>query len=374
MPPLSDPIAPPARLASLDAFRGLTIAAMILVNNPGDWLCAYWPLLHVKWHGWTPTDLIFPFFLFMVGMSLSFSRRVEFGPALVRAAKLVGLGLFLNLYPYFAFAELRLPGVLQRIGICYLAAFAVKRWLRPRGQAVLVAVLLVGYWVLMTQVTGPEGHPPNLEMETNLAAQLDRLLLGSHVWASAGTWDPEGVLSTLPAIATTVLGLLVGGWVRAGREPFSTTRGLLLGGLGLTALGVLWAEAAPAWLAFPINKSIWTPPFVLLTGGLAAASFGLLYWIVDVAGWRSWARPFGTYGKNAIAVYVGSGLLADTLDAIRWAGANGVETSLGEWLYQALFASWLPCSEASLAWALSMVFLFYLVAFWMDRRGVYLKV
>lgn len=319
---LSDPSPPRPRLASLDAFRGLTIAAMILVNNPGDWLCPYWPLLHVKWHGWTPTDLIFPFFLFMVGMSLSFSRRQEFRPALVRASKLVGLGLFLNLYPYFDFAELRLPGVLQRIGICYLAAFAVKRWLRPRGQAVLVGVLVVGYWALMTLMTGPEGHPPTLEMETNLAAQWDRLILGSHVWASTGTWDPEGVLSTLPAIATTVLGLLVGGWVRAGREPFETTRGLLFGGLVLTALGVLWAEATPTWLAFPINKGLWTSSFVLLTGGLASASFGLVYWIVDVAGWQRWARPFGTYGKNAIAVYVASGLFADTLGAIQWTGPD----------------------------------------------------
>ena len=186
----------------------------------------------------------------------------------------------------------------------------------------LVAALLVGYWALMTRVAGPEGHPPNLEMQTNLSAQVDRILLVPHVWSQTKTWDPEGVLSTLPAIATTVLGLLAGVWVRSGRRPFAITLGLLLGGLVLTALGVLWGEAAPPWLLFPVNKSIWTSSFVLLTGGLAAALFGLTYWVVDVAGWKRWAAPFVTYGKNAIAVYVGAGFLADTLLAIKWAGAG----------------------------------------------------
>ncbi len=345
-----------------------------LANNPGDWSCVYWPLLHASWHGWTPTDLVFPFFLFMVGMSLPFSRRTGFLPALLRASKLVGLGLFLNLFPYFPFTELRWPGVLQRIGICYLAAFAVKRWLRPRDQIALVAALLVGYWVLMTQVIGPEGHRPSFDIETNLAGQVDRLLLVPHVWSHTETWDPEGVLSTFPAIATTVLGLLAGAWVRSGKSPFPTTLGLLVGGFAMTALGVLWGQAAPEWLAFPINKALWTSPFVLLTGGLAAALFGLTYWVVDVAGWQTWARPFVTYGKNAIAVYVGSSLLADTLHVIQWAGPGGVEISLQEWLFETLYASWLPCQQASLAFAVTVVVLFYFVAREMDRRGIYLKV
>jgi predicted acyltransferase len=364
----------PARLLSLDAFRGLTIAAMILVNSPGDWGHVYWPLLHAPWHGWTPTDLIFPFFLFMVGISLAFSRRLELRPALARALKLIGLGLLLNLYPYFPIAELRWPGVLQRIGICYLAAWAAKRVLRPRGQAALAAFILVGYWALMTRATGPEGHPPNLEMQTNLSAQVDRLLLVPHVWSQTKTWDPEGVLSTPPAIATTILGLLAGLWVRSGRRPLAITLGLLLAGLALTALGVLWGEAAPPWLLFPVNKNIWTSSFVLLTGGLGAALFGLTFWIVDAAGRKRWAAPFAAYGKNAIAVYAGAGLLADTLLAIKWPRADGVVASLWQRLFQALYASWLPPYGASLAWALTMVVVFYLVALWMDRRGIYLKV
>jgi predicted acyltransferase len=374
MTPVTDQPSASSRLVSLDAFRGLTIAAMILVNNPGEWGHVYWPLLHVPWHGWTPTDLIFPFFLFMVGMSLTFSRRVELRPAVVRALKLVGLGLFLAAYPFFPILTLRWPGVLQRIGICYLAAWAAKRWLRPRGQAALVVTILVGYWAAMTKLTGPEGHAPNLEMQTNLSAQLDRILLVPHVWSVSKTWDPEGTLSTVPAIATTVLGLLFGEWVRSPRRPFAKTLGLLLGGLALTVLGVLWGEAAPAWLLFPVNKNIWTSSFVLLTGGLAAALFGLTYFVVDVAGWKRWATPFVTYGKNAIAVYVGAGLLARTLLSIKWPDASGEAVSLWKRLYEALYASWLPPYGASLAWAVSFVFLFYLLALWMDRRGIYLKV
>ena len=364
----------PARLLSLDAFRGLTIAGMILVNNPGDWGTVYWPLLHVPWHGWTPTDLIFPFFLFMVGMSLTFSRRLEARPAIARALKLIGLGLLLTLFPWFHVATMRWPGVLQRIGVCYLVAWAVRRWLSPRAQAALAALLVVGYWLLMTRVSGPEGHAPELGMETNLSAQVDRILLVPHVWTQTKTWDPEGVVSTLGAIATTILGLLAGEWVRSGRRPFTITLGLLTGGLALTALGVAWGEATPAWLSFPVNKSIWTSSFVLLTGGLAAALFGLTYWVVDVAGFQRWAAPFVTYGRNAIAVFVGAGLLAKTLLAVRWAGAGGVPKSLWARLFEAFYASWLPPYEASFAWALTFVLLFYLMALWMDRRGIYLKV
>jgi predicted acyltransferase len=363
-----------ARLCSLDAFRGLTIAGMILVNDAGDWGHVYWPLLHAPWHGWTPTDLIFPFFLFILGVSLTFSRRTQASAALARALRLVGLGLLLNLYPHFPLRTLRWPGVLQRIGLVYLAAWGARRWLGPRAQAVLASSILLGYWAFMTRITGPEGHPPGLEMETNLAAQVDRRLLGGHVWSITKTWDPEGVLSTVPAIATALLGLLAGWWLRAGRSPGATTLGLLGAGLALTVLGVLWGEAAPAWLLFPINKSLWSPSYVLFTGGLAAALFGLCHAVVDVAGWRRWAAPFVTYGRNAIAVYVASGLLADTLYAIRWARPDGTLASLQQRLHTALFSSWLPPFEASLVWAASTVLLFYLLARALERRGIYLKV
>ena len=365
-----------ARLLSLDVFRGATIAGMILVNNPGDWNTVYWPLLHAHWHGWTPTDLIFPFFLFIVGVSLTLSKRTSWKPALARALKLVGLGLLLNLYPYFPVAELRWPGVLQRIGVCYFAAWAAKRYLRPRGQVLFAIALVVGYFLVMTRVVGPEGHAPGFEIETNLAAQLDRVLLVPHVWSVTRTWDPEGVLSTFPAIATALVGLLFGEWLlgRNARSPFRTTLGLLLGGLVLTALGVAWGELAPASIVIPINKGLWTSSYVLLSGGLAAALLGLCYFVVDVGGLSRWATPFVSYGRNAIAVYVASGLLADTLSAVRWPAADGTLLSLGQRLYAFFPASVLPPYAASFVWALLFVVLFYLMTALLDRRGIYLKV
>ena len=367
---------PAGRLLSLDAFRGATIAAMILVNDPGDYLNVYWPLQHARWNGWTPTDLIFPFFLFIVGMALTFSSRLGARPVLVRAAKLFGLGLLVNTWPLFDLSHLRIPGVLQRIAVCYLAAWAAKRWLGRRGQATLAAALLVGYWFVMTRLVGPEGGAPNLEMQTNLAAQLDRVLLsGNHLWQASKTWDPEGVLSTFPAIATTLLGLLAGEWLRSERTARAKTTGFLAGGAVLTAAAVFWGEWAPAWLLFPINKSIWSPSFVLLTAGLGSALFGLSYWLVDVNGWRRCATPFITYGKNAIALYVGSELLAATLGTIAWGiGPDGAPFSLASRINALLFATWLSPAAASLAFALATVLVWYAVARVMDRRGIYVKV
>jgi predicted acyltransferase len=363
------------RLVSLDAFRGATIAGMILVNDPGDHLNTYWPLLHAPWHGWTPTDLIFPFFLFMVGMSLTFSHRTGFRPVLVRSLKLFGLGLFVNFCTAgFVFAGWRVAGVLQRIALCYLAAWVARRWLRPRGQVVLAVGLLLGYWLVMTRVVGPEGYPPGLEMETNLSAQIDRIVLHGHLYRWTETWDPEGVLSTFPAIATALLGLLAGEWLRSDRRQYTKTLGFLLGGLALVALGVLWGEAAPAWLLFPVNKNLWSPSFVLLTAGLASALFGLTWWVVDVLGVRRGLSPFVAFGRNAIALYVGSEVLASVLGAIRWTGVDGTISSLAERIHRGVFASWLPPEPASLAFALATVLLWTLVAWEMDRRRVYWKV
>ncbi|HVQ29928.1 MAG TPA: heparan-alpha-glucosaminide N-acetyltransferase domain-containing protein [Vicinamibacteria bacterium] len=369
------PPPPGRRLVSLDVFRGATIAAMILVNNSGDAQNTFWPLRHQPWHGWTPTDVIFPFFLFMAGMTLTFSQRLGFQSALVRSLKLISLGLLVNFTTGgFVLSGLRWAGVLQRIGVCVLAAWAAKRWLGPRGQALLAAVLLLGYFGLMTQVRGPEGHPPSLETETNLAAQVDRLVLEGHLYRWTKTWDPEGVLSTLPAIATALLGLLTGEWLQSLREPKRKAAGLIAVGLVVVALAIAWGDAAPLWLRFPINKMIWTSSFVLLTGGLAAALFGLTFWVVDVRGRRGWTVPFVTYGKNAIAVYVGSEVLSGALDSIRWPSATGAVLSLQERLYAAAFAPALPPSFAALAWALAHVLVWYAVARWMEHRSIYLKV
>ncbi|HEX9187643.1 MAG TPA: heparan-alpha-glucosaminide N-acetyltransferase domain-containing protein [Vicinamibacteria bacterium] len=362
------------RLVSLDAFRGATIAAMILVNNSGDSANTWWPLLHQPWHGWTPTDLVFPFFLWIAGMSLVFSRRIGLRAALWRSAKLVLLGLLVNFATGGFALPLRWAGVLQRIGLCYLAAWAAKRWLGPRGQAVLAALLLVGYWTAMKHVVGPEGLVPNLEPETNLSAQVDRIVLDGHLYRWTKTWDPEGVLSTFPAVATALLGLLAGEWLRSGRRPRPKLVGFAAGGLAFFVLGVLWGEAAPAWLLFPVNKNLWSPSFVLLTAGLASALFGLTWWLVDVDGLRAGTGPFVTYGRNAIAVYVGSELLSGAWSTIAWASAGGEVLTLQERLHQAAFASWLPPALAAFAFAGANVVLWWAVARWMDRRGIYLKV
>ena len=356
------------RLVSLDAFRGATVAAMILVNNPGDWGHVYWPLDHAHWNGWTPTDLIFPFFLFMVGMALPFSQRTRAREALRRTAVIGGLGLFMAAYPYFDLTTVRIPGVLMRIALCYLAAWGVRRVGGSAVHAVIAAALLVGYWFLMTRVALPDGTPPNLEPETNLGAWLDRALLGGHLWKQSRTWDPEGLLSTLPAIATTLLGLLAGEWLRSDREANRKTAGLLLGGLAFVVLGLVWGAS------FPINKSLWTSSYVLFTGGMAAYLLGLLYWIADVRGHRAWCRPFVIYGRNAILVFVASGLLAKTLGAIKVSGPEGVAVSLQAWMFGAALRSWLPPYPASLAYAVANVLVWYVVLRELDRRAIYLKV
>jgi len=357
----------PQRLAALDAFRGATVAAMILVNNPGAGSSVYAPLEHAAWHGWTPTDLIFPFFLFLAGVSLAFSTRDSAGQAAWRALKIFALGLFGAWFLRFDLHTLRIPGVLQRIAVCYFAAFLARKWLRPPAVALLAALLLTGYWALMTFVPLPDGTLPNLEPETNLAAWIDRALLGTHLWARSKTWDPEGVLSTLPAIATTLLGVLAGGLVRA---PVTLTRKVAwLAGAGTALLlaGLAWGRS------FPLNKNLWTSSYVLFTAGLAALLLGGLLLVTEGLGWRRWARPFTVFGVNAIVVFVGSGLLAKTLAYVKVPSDPG-PVSLQAILHRSLFASWLPPYPASLAYALANVAGWYLVLWWMDRRGWHVKV
>lgn len=355
--------APAGRLVSLDAFRGLTIASMILVNNPGTWSAIYWPLAHAPWHGWTPTDLIFPFFLFMVGMSIHFSSKTAAREALRRTAVLFGVGVFMAAYPFFNLATVRIPGVLQRIAVCYLAAWALRRVAGTFVQLAICAGLLVGYWMLMTFVPVPGGIAPNLLPETNLAAWVDRLLLDGHMWRQTKTWDPEGVLSTLPAIATTILGMQAGAWLRSSRTPRQKAVGLLAAGFALAVAGLGWNES------FPINKSLWTSSYTLFTAGMAAALFGLCYLVADVFGWRSWTRPAVIWGTNAIVVFVASGLFAKTLGLVRLG-----DVSLQGLIYQAAFASWAAPLNASLAYALANILFWHLVLAWMDARGIHIRV
>ncbi|MBD0327641.1 MAG: DUF1624 domain-containing protein, partial [Pyrinomonadaceae bacterium] len=238
------------RLMSLDVFRGLTIAAMVLVNNPGTWSHIYWPLAHAEWHGWTPTDLIFPFFLFIVGISitLSFARRVENGGnerALLlsivrRTLILVALGLVLAGFPYFDFNTIRIPGVLQRISVCYFISSVIFLHTRWRTQAIIAAALLLLYWLLLTLVPVPVYGAGDLSKEGSLASYLDRLILGPHIWKQGKVYDPEGILSTIPAISTTLCGVLAGHWLRARRSQLETVGGLFFAGVCAVTVGWLW--------------------------------------------------------------------------------------------------------------------------------------
>src|ERR1044072_3687060 len=279
----------PKRLVSLDVFRGITIAAMVLVNNPGTWSSIYWPLEHAEWNGWTPTDLVFPFFLFIVGVSitLAFARRVHEGAVqralylkvLKRAAIIFGLGFFLNLFPRFAFATVRIPGVLQRIAVCCLIASLIFLTTKVRTQFMIALALLVVYWLLMTRGGGPGFAGGCLSKEGSLASYVGRVVFGPHVWRQAKVYDPEGILSTIPAIATTLFGVLTGHWLRSERTRWDKVMGMFVAGAVCVVLGWAWNPF------FPINKALWTSSYVLFTAGLALQLLELCYWVSDIQGY-----------------------------------------------------------------------------------------
>ena len=377
------------RLVSLDAFRGITIAAMILVNNPGTWAAVYPPLLHAEWHGWTPTDLIFPFFLFIVGVAVAFAyqkrlaRGVDKGPLVRKAVRrtliLFGLGLLLAAYPFFTFAPefglrdfsvLRIPGVLQRIAVCYFAVTILFLYTKPRVEYVTAGIILFGYWAAMTLMPVP-GYGVGIldEPAGTFAGYLDRIIFGDHLWSQANReWDPEGFLSTFPAIVTTLIGVWTGRLLLSDRAPLEKTVRMLVWGLAALTAGYVWS-----WF-FPINKALWTSPYVLLTGGLGMCGLAVCYWIADVRGNTRWTKPFVEYGVNAITVYVLSGLIVTTMLTIRIPTGPGSSTSLQAWIFRNVFMPLGPDKLGSLLYALTFVAGMYLIARWMYKRNIIVKV
>ena len=365
------------RLLSLDCFRGITVAAMVLVNNPGTWRAVYPPLRHAEWHGWTPTDLVFPFFLFIVGVAipLALGRRVAAGQTssavvvkiLRRSAIIFALGLLLHAIPNFDFAALRIPGVLQRIALCYLVAALLFLWTSWRVQVGILVVLLVGYWAALALIPVPGFGVGRLDPEGNLGAYIDRALLGPHIWRASRVYDPEGLLSTLPAIATTLTGVLAGHWLKAGRPRGKTVGGLLMAGLAGTVLGEIWN----AWL--PINKALWTSSYAVLTAGAALLGLAALYWLVETRGHRGWTRPFVVLGVNALALFFFSSLVAHLLIVVKVHGPAG-RTPLHAWLFDHLFAPWASPVNASLAYALAYLAVWLGVMWLLDRYQVRLTV
>lgn len=393
------------RVLSLDILRGVTIVGMIVVNDPGSWSHVYAPALHADWHGATPTDLVFPFFLFIVGVSitLSMGRRKEEGHSIVKmAGKVVlrtivifAIGIFLTLFPGFDFGEIRYPGVLQRIALVYGACGLIFLVTGPKLHVILASVLLVGYCAVMQLVPVPvdetirgafqtnhvqaqageisvdpvvqqvdeELQPvriqANLQPGINLAAWVDRNFVPGRLWQK--TWDPEGLLSTLPAIAHGIIGMLIGTWLRRRPAPEDKCIHLMAAGFGMLLAGVVWS-----W-SFPLNKNLWSSSFVLYSCGLASLSLGFLFWIVDIHQKTRWAYPFKVFGANAIAAFVLASLLARVFS---WPIG---QWQLGPW-FMDTFSAIMPLKAASLAYALAFTAVIYLIVWPMYKAKIFIRV
>ncbi len=438
------------RLVSLDVFRGMTIAGMVLVNNPGTWSHIYDPLEHASWHGLTPTDWIFPFFLFIVGVAIpiALGKRVAEGVTgkvyakiVSRSVMIFAIGLLMSVIPFFQFAAtdapdwskmliwlamtggllflllrnfklagvliglgiagvivlnltgynvvpynfgtMRIPGVLQRIGVCYLAVSLIFLHTNWKQQAYIAAGILLGYWAIMTMIPVPGCEmTPIDDKACNLAAWLDRTILTeAHIWRSAKVFDPEGILSTLPAIATTIAGVLTGTWLTrrsadddpdmAGtadrKDGLNKVSGLFFFGTVLLAAGYVWNSY------FPFNKALWTSSYVLVTAGLALLTLGACFWLIDIKGYKAWARPFVIFGTNALPLFVFSGIFARMIGAYRVIGTDGQPVAVQKWLFDNVFMSVAQPVDASLLYAVCFILLWLFLMWLLYRKKIYIK-
>jgi predicted acyltransferase len=366
------------RLKSLDFFRGLTVAGMILVNNPGDWTHVYAPLEHSVWNGCTPTDLVFPFFLFIVGVSIVYAMSAKkTDPAthrslILKAARRAGtiylLALVLNYIHHFDLSHLRLLGVLPRIAIVFFISSVIYIKTSERTQLWIWGTILVVYYFIMNFIPVPGIGASNLEPSTNLAAWLDRTVLTTnHMWSGSKTFDPEGILSTLPAISTCLLGIFTGDWLQRKDRNADNKTAWLFSAAGLLIIGgLIWNGF------FPMNKALWTSSFVLFTGGLAMATLAFSYWIIDVNNRQRFIEPFVAFGSNAITIYVASGYLPLLIGSIK-INDNGQPSNLWQYGYQHLFASWLSPIDASVVSALVYVSFLTIPMIWMYRKKIFIK-
>lgn len=368
---------PPAeRLVSLDAFRGITIAGMILVNNPGTSTDVYRPLEHAAWNGWTPADLIFPCFLFIVGVALTLSlppravananRGRLASKVLRRAALIFALGIFLNGFPGMDWSMLRIPGVLQRVALCYGGAALVVLTADIRGQAITAASLLVGYWVLIMFVPSPGASGTVSTPEANWVGYLDRHLLGGHLLYD--DWDPEGLLSTLPALATTLFGVITGSWLRSVRDSSERTAGLLIAG----TVGVAAGLVLGIW--FPINKNLWTSSYAIFSGGAALIVLAACSWLINVKGYRRGLSPFVAYGMNPIVAYVLSSLTTKIMLLWMVVQPDGTRIPLQEYVFTHVFLPIGSPINASLLYAVAYTLVWLGIAGVLYRRGILIKI
>ncbi len=355
------------RLISLDMLRGLTIALMIVVNNPGSWEHLYWPLSHASWHGITVTDFVYPFFIFIVGVSivLSASKQLDAGAdkkkmkkkIWIRSLKIFGLGILLSLFPDFNFIELRIPGVLQRIAIVYLICAHIGLATNWKGQVKIAVFLLVGYWLAMMLIPVPGIGAGVLEPGKNLAAWIDSIAIPLRMYQ--GTWDPEGLLSTLPAIATGITGMLAGQLLKQEMSIEKKLNYMFFIGFLCILIGYTWD------LVFPLNKNLWSSSFVMFTSGWAFMSFAACILIVDVHGYKKVANFGVIYGSNAITIYVLAGMLPELLNGVL--GVKGL-------FFNGLVGIGMAPKLASALWAFAYMMICFIPAYIMYKKKIFIKV
>lgn len=380
----------PERLVSLDAFRGFTIAGMILVNNPGSWGYIYPQLEHASWNGWTFTDWIFPFFLWIVGVAMTFSFAVRRSKGdsnkdlilnvLRRSAIIFGLGLFLSAFPFgllwghhFDISSLRIPGVLQRIAVCYFIGSFIYLYTSMRGQILWIGGLFVAYWLMMFYIPVPDIGAGVFEKGRNFAAYIDSIFLSGHMWSVSKTWDPEGIISTIPAIATTLFGALTGEYLR--QSPHSKVEKsawMFVFGAGLLLLGAF----LDMWM--PINKSLWTVSYSIFMAGWALCVFGIFYFLIDAKGMKKWAYPFVVYGMNAIFIFVLSGIVGRTMGLwkfnVQLSNGTYADVSLKTIIVQNLFEPYFSPLNASMMHAILWMLSMYLIVWVMYKKKWFVKV
>jgi len=354
-------------LTALDALRGLSVAAMILVNNPGDWNTVFPSLLHADWNGWTFADVVFPFFVFVMGCAMPFAfarrdarHRGEWRSAtrvLRRAGWLVAFGLVLNAASAWPqISDTRIPGVLQRLGVTYAGAALIVRSSGIVMQAVVAVALMAVHWALLTFAPFAGSAARAITRDCNLSGLVDARVFGSHTLAPG--FDPEGILGTATAVATALLGALAGQWMRRHHDHRKQIIGLAAGGGVAILAGLLWS------VVWPINKSLWTGSYALLMSGLASGSLAVCVYVIDVRGLRRWANPFLALGVNPLAIYFGSELVGHIMDR----GAKS-------WLYWETFATVVgPGEVASLLFAIAYVACWVVIAIALERRGVRIRV
>lgn len=381
---------------------------MLLVNDPGTWGAIYAPLEHAEWHDWTPTDLIFPFFLWIVGITtyMSMESRRSRGASesditksiIRRGAIIYLLGFLMAGFPFFTWTAIkdhpdptflyrvwdrllhwRIMGVLARIGIVYIIAALIAQRTTFRQQVITIICLLYGYWFVMTALpvpgSGVLGQLAIAKPDATMAAWLDRLLLdwsrfglGNHLWSGSVTWDPEGILSTVPAVGTAMLGIITGRWLAEPKPIAERLNGLFAGGAIGMMVGLMWN-----W-AFPINKGIWTSSYVLFAAGMASVALAAIIWLVDVKKFDRWTKPFVVFGMNPILAFVGSGVMARLIYTLIKVPYDGKSVALQSAIYQAGFASWLEPKNASLAFAICFVLFWYGILYVLYKKQIFLKV